>query len=94
MVFDKFSVRDFSWLFMVTKYFVYCIIFHSLTFFFFKRFATYGCRHPCFYYRRRKKLSDIKMDMVNNLNSEEFVVKFSNIIEHTTKVRNSEIFYK
>ncbi len=32
--------------------------------------------------------------MVNNLNSEEFVIKFSNIIEHTTKVRNSEIFYK
>ena len=28
---------------------LFCIIFHSLAFcFFFKRFATYGCCHPCF----------------------------------------------
>ena len=39
-------VRIFS-IFFRFWFFVYWIIFHSLTFCFFKRFATYGCRHPC-----------------------------------------------
>ena len=44
--------------FSTYDFFVFCIIFHSITFWvFFKWFATYGCRHPYFLYNYTYVLS-------------------------------------